>query len=340
MIDKLDLRLPVSAGLTRLVSDYTRPSPFAEYSTRVRPAHYYAGRADLRHVGIDALLHLQCKSTHGHDHKLEILDVGKKSHRDILSLIEKVTPANPQTFGIMRIDLTADVREIPVSWAREHVRFKFKRSQREYGEIKFCVIGKSKVETITAGNRPNVFRIYDKVAESKVQFRQLLKKQSKDSEPLVFEHEFGFREEDTVTRFERQCGGALIPPDLATFGRLQRAVSFNPFNNLEIVGASNLAPLIPEQCDGIEYYAALGMQQEQRRLGMQGFRKQLNQQTKGNGARTMQRYGRFLANEGGLSLSAADLFETYKNSTQRQLFGSPGDLLYSGATYERENQIA
>ena len=117
----------------------------------------------------------------------------------------------------MRIDLTADVPEIPVEWARQSIRFKFKRTEREHGEIKYGLIGRGKVETITAGSRPNVFRIYNKVAESKMQFRKMQRKQSHDSDPLDFEKEFGFRETDTVTRFERQCGGKGIPPQLGTF---------------------------------------------------------------------------------------------------------------------------
>jgi hypothetical protein len=318
VIDKLDLRIPPHTGFSRAVAEFTRGLPYSSFTTRVRPAVHYSGKADLRPIGIDALLHLQCK--HGErSHKLEILDAGKKPYSEITALIERVTDASPENWGIMRVDLAADVRDVSVDWARKHVRFKFKRTSREYGELKYGVIGKGNVETITAGCRPNLFRVYDKVTESKLQFNRMLRKQSPDSEPLEFEKEFGFKETDTVTRFERQCGSTGIPPELSSFGDLHRAPQFNPFGNVEIIRAGQSQLPEPEDCEGIEYFTGMGLRAEAQRRGMQDFRKLLNRQTKGNAARTLDRYGRFFNTPNANSFSIEALFDSYRESILRQL---------------------
>lgn len=300
------------------MAEFTRGIPYSTFSARVRPAVHYSGKADLRGLGIDAHLHLDCKAGGG-SHKLEIFDAGKKTYSEVTELIASLTDANPERWGVMRIDLTADVPDIPVEWAKQNVRFKFKRTEREYGEIKYGLLGRGKIETITAGSRPNLFRIYDKVSESRMQFHKLQRKQSRDSDPLDFEQEFGFKETDTVTRFERQCGGKGIPSELETFGDLQRAPDFNPFQNLQIVRSGAARLPTPEDCEGLEYYTGMGLRGELKERGMQGFRKALNSQTNGNAARTMQRYARFLVDEKPCAFSIEQLREIYRESVIRQL---------------------
>jgi hypothetical protein len=68
-----------------------------------------------------------------------------------------------------------------------------------------------------------VTRGYDKVAESKMQFRKMKRKANKDADELDFEKEFGFPEDAVLTRVERQCGGGRIPEEVSTFGQLSRA---------------------------------------------------------------------------------------------------------------------
>ena len=164
MIDKLDLRIPQGTIWRPAVASYIRPHPWESYSSRVRPSLHYAGRADLREIGKDALLHLQCK--HGdHDSKLEILDVGKKTYSEMVQLIESVVELNPDALGIMRIDLAADAWDVPVPWLKSHVRFKFKRTEVEYGQFRYCLVGHGEVETILAGSSLNLYRLYNKIKE-------------------------------------------------------------------------------------------------------------------------------------------------------------------------------
>jgi hypothetical protein len=221
--------------------------------------------------------------------------------------------------GIMRIDLTADVKDVPVDWFKQHARFKFKRTEREYGEVKYEMIGRGEVETIMAGNRPNVFRIYNKVAESQVQFRRMQRRQNMDAEPLEFEKEFGFKDTDTLTRVERQCGGARIPVELQTFGSLHRAPDYNPFQTLEIVSSGLPTLPTPEECEGIDYFKGLGMHYKSKEIGMQEFRKLLNRQSDGNAARTIQKYRRFFPDGREKSISNREIFEVYRSSVIRQL---------------------
>jgi hypothetical protein len=267
---------------------------------------------------LDALLHLQSK--HGEpNHKLELLDIGKKSYSEIIHLIESVTDADPMKLGIMRIDLTADVPNVTVPWFREHLRFKSKQKGTEYGKLAYQVIGRGEVETILAGSRPNVFRVYNKTQEQMVQFRRMLRRANKDADPLDFEREFGVKETDVQTRVERQCGGSRIPLQLAKLRDLHRTPDFNPFVPLEIVSSGRFDLPPPQDCEGLEYYTGLGMYAEAKRVGMQEFRKQLNKQTKGNAARTLERYARFFPDGERMPITVHEIYEMYRQSVTAQL---------------------
>jgi hypothetical protein len=246
----------------------------------------------------------------------EVKRAGQRAH-DRLTLV--FTDANPAQMGIMRIDLTADVKDITVPWCKPRIRFKYKRIQKEYGELKYGTIGRGEVETIWAGCRPNVFRIYNKVAESKVQFRRMQLRAGKNGEQPDFEREFGFKKTDILTRIERQCGGNRIPPQLETFGDLHNAPDFNPFDVLEIVSSGHPNLPTPGECEGLEYYTGIGMHIEAQRLGMQQFRKSLNQQSKGNAARTIERYRRFFADKSETPITEEQIYGIYRDSVQKQL---------------------
>jgi hypothetical protein len=208
---------------------------------------------------------------------------------------------------------------VTVPWFKAHTRFKFKRTENEHGQMHYGLIGHGQVETILAGSRPNVFRIYNKTKECLFQFRRMLRRASKDSDPLEFEAEFGFKETDVRTRVERQCGGSRIPLELVTFGHIHNAPNFNPFTPLEIIRSGLISLPTPEECDGLEYYTGIGMHQEAQRIGMQEFRKQLNKQTTGNAAKTLRRYGRFFPDGVEAPITVEEIYESYRESTIAQL---------------------
>ena len=317
MIDKLDLRIPTDALFRDLLIRVFSIDPTRRDKRCFQRAVHYEARADLRPLGIDAILHFKCK--HGdHDSKLEILDVGKKGYSELVEITQAVTSAEPDEFGIMRIDFTADVPNVTVPWFKSHLRFKYKRTEREFGQNLYGLISHGEIETIIAGTRPNVYRVYNKVAENQVQFRRMLRKASPDADALEFEKEFGMKETDVLTRIERQCGGKGIPAEIQTFGSLKLVPDFNPFDRIELVKCSALELPRPDECNGMEYYTGLGLYMEAERIGMQGLRKQLNKQTSGNAARTMASYGRFFP-QGRAPITMDGILRIFHESNREQL---------------------
>jgi hypothetical protein len=318
MIDKLDLRIPKDLVRGETIEEAFSYDPTKPDLCCVRPAKHYDGVADLKKRGIDAILHFRCR--HGDNHsKLEILNVGEKGYSEIVRIIQKLTPTDPDELQIMRLDLAGDVREVPVSWFKDHARFKFKRSDKEYGEMKYSLVGKGDVETIYAGSRPNFYRIYNKVKEHQFQFRKMQRMTSKDADTLDFEQEFGVKETDVLTRIERQCGARGIPRGFEAFGALGRLAEFNPFTAIEIIASdSRVLPRL-EDCRGVEYYTVLGIRAERKRLGMQAFRKQMNRLTGRNAARTFEYYRPFLIDESGEPVTMRQIVDAYQESTRAQL---------------------
>lgn len=300
------------------VHDYIRGS-FGKFSHRVGRSRFYSGMVDLRPIGRDAMLHLNCKFG-DHKHKLEILDAGDKSYSDLLATHESIVVADPSQFGIIRIDLAADLPDVPVSWFQQHARVKHKRFATEHGELKYERFGRGKVETIGAGKRPNHLRIYDKVAEYEVQFRRMERKVSADADPLDFEKVFGVSRDSLLTRVERQCGGGRLPKPLQKIGDLHKAAEFNPFEIIEIFdsGAMRL-PRVDECATVSEYFKGLGMRQVAMEMGLQDFHVFLNKHTGGKASKQLERYAPFFVTDPDVRITSDYLYQQYRESTIRQL---------------------
>lgn len=319
MIDKADLRGSRTLSFRPEVQKIIREIDYAKNSLRVRPTPYYCGVVDLRpDLGIDAILHAFCKHGPNKDHKLEIIDTGKKSFSEMAAVAESVFECDPMRLELMRLDLCADVPGTEVRWFLPRTRIKYKRFGREIGAMKYGKMRHGRIETIMAGKSPNVFRIYDKVAESRMQFKRLVRKASPDAERPDFEKEFGFKESAILTRVERQHGSRGIPANVSTFGELANAPEYNPFESLEIATGAQKLPAI-EECSGVmEYFSGLGMNVVLNEMGMQQFRAFLNKHSGGNAARIVERYRQFLAPPES-ELNALQLFEIYRKSVIKQL---------------------
>jgi hypothetical protein len=211
------------------------------------------------------------------------------------------------------------VRDVPVEWFRRNASFHYKRQAREYGELPYNMISKCKVETITAGVRPNFFRIYDKTAENQVQLRLMQRRASKDADALDYVKIFGEQESAVITRVERQCVGKGIPAQLSTFESIVLAAELDPFARIVLPASKGRMALAPADGAGMEYYTALGLLLSREQLGMQGFRKQLNAVTHGNGVRTLKQYAGYLANQSEGGVTSERLREIYRESTIDQL---------------------
>jgi hypothetical protein len=167
-------------------------------------------------------------------HKIEIYDTAEKTLPEMQALIETVFEFPADKTEITRLDCCADVEGTSVDWFVQHTVVQFKRVERA---IMLMKLRSMKYETWYAGKKPNQVRIYDKTGERRHQLNYENRRREKDGEkPLEFHERFGYPEELTITRVERQDGGRA----LTTFAALSKLASFEAFNNLRI--APNGAP--------------------------------------------------------------------------------------------------
>ncbi len=286
----------------------------------MQPSQHYAGIANLRPFGIDCLLHYRCKHAGNGSHKLEMFNTGSKPYSSLVAQVEAVVNGQIDSLEMMRIDLCADIPDVPVSWFHSRMRIRYKRLSHTIGPVSCQTISRAGIETISAGRRPNILRIYDKVAESQMQFRRMCRQASKDSDTLEFEKEFGFSTNSVLTRVERQFGGGRIPEPLSTFGQLANAAAYNPFDILEITGDTGASLPTVQECGSVtEYLAGKELHRMVSESGLQSTRRWLNAQTTGNGARTLKHYHRFLPGSDADSLSVERICKIFQESVAKQL---------------------
>lgn len=315
MIDKLEVRVPAQIQYCR---------EFQELYTEVRrgakdpfkPSRHYLAVGDLRPYGYEAILHAHCVHGEG-NHKLELIDTGRVGYSAMVSEVERVFDVNPRGLNIMRLDVAADIRSVPVSWFLEHLRARYKRWVADVGKIEVSRMGTLEIETFYLGKRPNCFRVYNKIAELKHQYARLKSDEGAPKPP--FQEVYGYPATGLVlTRVERQIGGGRVPEGVATVGQLRCLAEYDPFSHLEILAGAARRPN-PDDHDPSVYFMGRGLECAiQERGGLQRARGWLNRYTGGNAARLLKTYGAFLpASE--FSLSVADIRESYQESVRRQL---------------------
>ena len=323
MIDKLELRLPTMTLFRPEVREFMAESRLFEDSSRTMKSGRYAWVSDLRPVGIDGLLHYSLKrkenESHAGEHKLEMLDTCKRSYSALVEQLEGTIEGEIDDLEVMRIDLCADVVGTPMEWFLNRLRIKYKRVAHEIGVLKYQLIGKAGIQTLSGGKRPNIVRVYDKVAEYKDQLRKLLRKRNRDADELTLESEFGVTPDAVITRVERQFGGQRIPTMIDCFGRLARLPDFNPFTNIEICNGTGAKVPTIQECGLDTWLSGTRLHQLQLEMGEQQFRRWLNAHSSGNSPRYRKRYADFLQPEGYNLLTTQTIFETYRESILKQL---------------------
>lgn len=256
VLDKLEIRVPAAvpfrpefgALYSELRSDLKGPF-------RKRGPHYTL-TGDLRAYGYDAILHLHCMHGQG-NHKLELLDTGKRGFSFLLGDCERIFDIDPLKCGVMRVDCATDVPDVGVLWFHQRARVRWKQFANEIGEmcmeppsanasLPYSQMGKREIQTLYFGKRPNCYRIYDKVAEWRAEYRRLRGRDSAalarrmmsagataeeiewrfkneglnpdaDESVRSFEGIYGVPESGyTLTRCERQIGGGQVPTIPAT----------------------------------------------------------------------------------------------------------------------------
>ena len=210
---------------------------------------------------------------------------------------------------------------IPVSWFVTHCRVQFKRWTADIGQVvealEYSQMGMKVVQTYYLGKRPNVFRIYDKVAEYQHQYKKLLRRSNPDAEIPNFSDLYGCSPNSVLTRVERQLAGGRVAPQIDTVKKLRFASSFNPFERLKLIqGFETEPPRHDYRADVYERGMAV------RRLileqGLQRARNIINEQSKGNADRILGTVAAFIPSN-GCRMSCDELFALYQDSVDKQL---------------------
>lgn len=322
-IDKIEVRLPRMTQFRAEPREFMLESRHFENSARVRKSGRYEWVSDLRPIGIDAMLHYSLKrdqnDPHEGEHKLELFDTGLKPYSGLVAQIERTIEGPIDDLDLMRIDLCADLYEVPVEWFLTNVRVKFKRRAHEMGLLKYERIGSKGIQTITAGRRPNVVRFYDKKAELQDQLRKLDRKRSYDADKLTLHSVFGISEHATITRVERQFGGGRIPREIDSFGKLILLPDFDPFTNIVFREQSGASIPTVRECGLDMWLAGTRLRELQQEMGEQQFHRFVNTHSIGNAARYRKRYRDFLTPRGETVLNSEILLGKYRESVTKQL---------------------
>lgn len=250
--------------------------------------------------------------------KIDFVDTRLMCADDILRRVNwlfGLTDQQAHQLKVARIDLTADIMGTPVSWFHQHCRVLKKRRSEQYETVKKDT--ERGVTTLNFGKRPNMYRIYDRIAE----------KQFRKEDVLYHEMHLG-SPEPTVTRIERQCTGKGVPRELATLGAVfENAEDFNPYETLVL--SDGIAEPRTDAWKPQRWLMNLGLAYAVQQLGIAAVRSRLNKSR--NATRYFEKYSELL-NSSACGPTVEDLSRSYKASTTLQLNiprrGSDGDLLY------------
>jgi hypothetical protein len=171
MIDKIEAMIERGTDFRGDLNELKRVSPFETLSPHLRPSKFYGAVADLRPFGFDAMLHIEQKR-YG-THKVELFETGKKGMAEIQNTLERIVDCDPGGCRLGRIDLCADVRDVQLSWFREHAFVQYKQFLCAHAKIvedEHSELGKKVYQTLYFGKRPSCVRIYDKTSERLAHF--------------------------------------------------------------------------------------------------------------------------------------------------------------------------
>ncbi len=273
---------------------------------------YYGRVEDLRRYGLRSILY-SGQRWNG-NHKLEIVGAGMMLLPEIVSEINQVFDLDPMSAEIMRIDLAVDVRDFSVEWFRRRLRVSRMRYTSEYGRV---VSERTNVETLYFGKRPNLFRVYDKTAEQRVDYRRLIRKAKEGELIPTFQARYGHPENEMVTRVERQYSGGRVPKEIATLGRLQEnSPWFNPFESLQFL-PSTISEESVNQLEGNAFLKCHGWLRLVEQFGGSEARRLLNQKTGRNAGRLLAQISDSISLDP--ACVAPDLYELFCKGICKQL---------------------
>jgi hypothetical protein len=165
----------------------------------------YRRTANLEPYGLPIILHQSPRWNQQGGDKIEFTGAGAMRVSQMAAAGAGIYRFNLADAAFLRLDCTADVKEVPVDWFRDHTRFKYKIKGREYGT--WSKHRRAVSETLYGGDKPNQWRIYDKTGERQYRLQQERRKVSKaERDELTFESLYGMSPNLKVTRVERQMG--------------------------------------------------------------------------------------------------------------------------------------
>ena len=301
-----------------------------------RPSQHYERVADLRPLGYPALLHMNCKRTKKPNHKLEFIETGDLSVSKMRVIGRTIFRDDPEQWGIMRADLTADV-PVPVRWFKEHTFAQFKRTTRELGNIqptRYQMVRKGDAETLYAGVKPNQLRIYNKTLERwarhQLDVQRVIRKAKKEASEqcrvfvmpdiLSFEERYGYSKDKVITRVERQCYGRdLEKLELKRFADLKYGDILRPFDRIKFSEQGAL-DLSVETWGITDYLAGSALQTMVRDFGLNEVKRFFQRNVRGDHwKRSMDKYAPWIAARTKESLTLDELTTEYQKSTRVQL---------------------
>lgn len=238
MVDKLDLEVPRRMPFTKAFKKAWE-DPANDKLFKKTGAGLYLVTGDLRGVGIPAILQLQHKHHDKLGPKLQIIGAGEMNFSDWVNVHDEIFAGECYDDAILRTDLVADVRGVPVSSFGKAMWCKYKHTnQQEYGEFQHLTTGHNRfaAQTLYYGRKPKQIRFYNKTLHRKqVLLPQIHKQQRRRDEPLsTFEQIWGYDPAVVVTRAERQMGDRETASawGVATFGQLPDLVKRDPWERL------------------------------------------------------------------------------------------------------------
>jgi hypothetical protein len=205
---------------------------------------------------------------------------------------------------VARIDLATDVWSVPVEWFKQHCRVKRKRKPRSF-EVCQTETSKGAVTSVVFGKRPDLYRIYDRIAEKRERGEEILYAGKLTGAPVP-----------TVTRIERQCSGRAIPKDLATLGGLfKNAAVTDPFPAL-LCRETHNGSVSTDDWPPQKWLMSVGLATVVKQYGEATVKARLNR--KGNANRIFSRYSDLLRLDSP-GVTADQLRGAFRNGTIRQL---------------------
>jgi len=331
MIDRFDLRVP------------DRPRPFTyEIEKLIGDAgeemwvktRMWERVGDLRRFGIPAIVHLGCKLSKKPFHKLQVIEGGKKRFGEVVELGQRIFRGEPESWEVMRSDLTADVPNVPVPWFREHTYFAYKRTVKEFGyippEMPVKSYRSSRAQTLYGGIGANQTRIYDKVGETLVRYKKMERQFAHKSKVSgieyvmpTFEQWSGFKLGCVLTRVERACCGRdLDKLGITNLESLRWADRLRPFPHIRFFSES-VQPLRREDWEWKTWYIGMGLKADIEAYGLDNAREMLRSKLRSNMPRWWKKLQPFIhaacSDDRQHGINSAELQQAFEDSTRYQM---------------------